>query len=92
MSLGSVRASNHVCKEHVDELVPKVIGQKFQCFVCHQHHQVPFDGFILNQMASQMINMNVHLNENTKKVAELVSNLQVEHPPPKAQSKAKALT
>ena len=70
--------SQNVCKEHVEKLVPKESGQKFKCFICNHDHQVPFEGFIFNQMASQMINMNVHLNENTKKVAELVSNLQVE--------------
>ena len=69
--------SNNICEEHVNQKILKDNNSKiYKCDFCFKEHNVPEENeFILNQTLIEMINMNLHLDEQTKSTKILIDDL-----------------
>jgi hypothetical protein len=65
-----------ICKMHIYEKSKNDAQLKaYKCQVCHKDHKIPEDGFCLNQNVVDMMALNLHLNEKTKKAQEIITDV-----------------
>ncbi len=66
---------NTICKIHFCEATKDDEASNiYKCQVCPKDHQIPDDGFIVNRIAVEMMALNLHLNEKTRKAQEIINN------------------
>jgi hypothetical protein len=66
---------NNICQRHVleatkNEEKPRV----YKCEICFKDHKITEDGFILNRVIVNMMDLSLHLNEKTKKAKEIIND------------------
>jgi hypothetical protein len=62
---------NTICKKHIDQLE----GTSYDCQYCLDKHQVPENGFPINYIASQSLNLNKHLNGEFKETKQVFDRI-----------------
>ena len=57
----------HVCREHIDQN-----ASDYKCLGCNNNHVVPENGFIVNEGFIKISKLNMHLDEKTKSLHEII--------------------
>ena len=65
----------NVCQNHIIKQITESNQQFYKCGCCNQNHQVPQDGFNLNETLIDVINLNLHLDEKTRSAKMLLNDL-----------------
>ncbi len=66
---------NSICKIHVCEATKDDEDSKvYKCQVCKEDHEIPKNGFFLNQNVVEMMALNLHLNDKTRKAQAIISD------------------
>ena len=63
-----------VCKEHIEKLKIENLT-KFKCQFCQSEHDIPSDGFKLNQDIINVLEMNLHLTPSQRKLNDSINQL-----------------
>jgi hypothetical protein len=67
---------NNICEEHINQAIRDNNSQSFKCFFCFKDHKAPEEnGFILNRPFIDILNMNMHLGDKTKRIKKLIDDL-----------------
>jgi hypothetical protein len=67
---------NNICEEHINKQTKDINAQSYKCELCSQDHEIPENGFIVNEPFIEMMNTNVHLDEITIAAKRLVDHLE----------------
>jgi hypothetical protein len=63
-----------ICKEHVEKLRTEKIS-KLKCQFCQSEHDIPSEGFKLNQDIINVLEMNLHLSPSQQKLNDSINQL-----------------
>jgi hypothetical protein len=74
MSPVKLPCDKSVCKEHVEKLRTENFS-KIKCQFCQSEHDIPSDGFKLNQDIINVLEMNLHLSPSQRKLNDSIHHL-----------------
>ena len=71
--------SKNICKSHIDEMIGlSSIDFRFTCEFCLEQHEVPDQGFTLNESLVEILNLGCHLeNRNERLAFDLKNRLDI---------------
>jgi hypothetical protein len=69
---------NNICRSHVDEASKMNQDlEVYKCEICHNDHEIPPTGFLLNKSLVETMDLNLHLNEKTTRAKEIITDFDI---------------
>ena len=65
---------NNICENHLTTY-NNDNESIYKCDICFKDHQLPEEGFSLNRPFIEMMNLNIHFDEQTRKTVNVIENL-----------------
>jgi hypothetical protein len=69
--------SKNICRCHIEELTNNHASKSINCPFCQNNHELPENGFPINQDLFTLIKLNLHLTEKEKDANELMHKFEV---------------